>query len=343
MTRWPAKARLGAITLGAVIVVQLAMASGYLSALDTTIVHRLPVAVAGPPQLVARIAAASGGKLDVRAAGSDADAIRQLEDRDVYGALLPLDTPARLLIAGAASQSAAQVLTKTFTGHGQAVTVTDIRPLPPGDPHGNGPAMLVVAWALGGYLGAMLTGRLAGLRSRSLRHLGGRLTLLAGYALASAAAMTAVIDPGLGVLTGHPLALIAVGTLFVFAAACFTSLLQSMLGLAGVLVSVLVIILLGNPSAGGGQIPPQMMSAFWRAIALVTPNPAAISAVRGFQSFSGHATGQALLTLGLWAAVPVLVMALLTLRPGRPSAERPETAADLTETGGAALAAGGPV
>jgi hypothetical protein len=330
------------IALGAVILVQLALASGYLTALDTAILHRLPVAVAGPPQLAARLSAASDGKLDVRPAADDADAIRQIEDRDVYGALLPGGASPRLLIASAASVPAAQALTKIYTGHGKTVLVEDIKPLPAGDPHGNGPAMIVVAWALGGYLGAMLIGRLAGMRAGSLRQLAGRLVILAGYAVASAAAMTAVADAGLGVLTGHPLALIGIGTMFVLAVACLTCMLQSVLRLAGILVSVVIIILVGNPSAGGGQIPPQMMNAFWRTINLVMPNPAAMNALRDYQSFGGHAAGTPLLTIALWAVVPVLIMGMLAALRHDPAGGAAGSEADLATASGTALAAGGP-
>jgi hypothetical protein len=341
VTRWSGKARSGAIALGAVVLVQLAIASGYLTALDTAIIHRLPVAVVGPPQAASRLTAASGGRLDARPAADDSSAIARVQDRDVYGALLTDASPRRLVIASAASLPAAQALTKSFTSQDRTLIVEDIKPMPASDPHGNAPALIVVAWALGGYLGAMLTGRLIGMRSRSVRHLSGRLAVLAGYALTSAAAMAAVADAGLGALTGHPLALIGVGTLFVFAVASFTSMMQSLLRLAGVLLSVLVVVLLGNPAAGGGQVPPQMMSVLWRAIAFVTPNPAAMNAVRDFQSFSGHTANQALLTVGLWATVPVLVMALLTLRKASPAVDPDAQATDLAETGGTALAIGG--
>jgi H+/gluconate symporter-like permease len=116
------------------------------------------------------------------------------------------------------------------------------------------------------------------------------------------------------------------------------TMLQSMLRMGGVLVSVLLIILLGNPSAGGGQLPQQMMNAFWRAVNLVMPNPAAIKAVRDYESFGGHAAGTPLLTMALWAAVPIVVMMLLSFRNPGP---QPDDGSDLAEASGAALAAGG--
>jgi hypothetical protein len=335
MRSWLARAKAGAVLLGAVVVVQLAISSGYATALDSAVMSRLPVAVVGPSAVTARLAAAAGSRLDLRPAGSDAEAASQIRSREVYGAVL-LDTH-RLLVAGAAGVPAAQALTKAFP----SFPATDIVPLPAGDPHGSGPAMAVIAWALGGYLGAMLLGRVGGMRMRSFRQIGVRLLVLGGYAVASAAALAAVLDGGLGVLTGHPLAVIGTGALFVFAVGCLTTMLQSVLRLAGVLVSILIIIMLGNPSAAGGQTPPQMMNAFWRAINPVMPNPAAMNALRDYQSFGGHAVGAPLLTMVLWAVVPVVIMGTLALSRRVPADGASGREADLTEASGAALAAGG--
>jgi hypothetical protein len=335
MKNWLARAKAGAVLLTAVIVVQLTLSSGYVTALDSSVLNRLPVAVAGPPAVTARLAAAAGSRLDLRPVGSDGDAIRQIKDREVYGALL-LDSH-RLLVASAAGAPAAQALSAAF----RSFPATDIVPLPAGDPHGSGPAMAVIAWALGGYLGAMLLGRVSGMRMRSPRQIGVRLLVLGGYAVASAGALAAVLDGGLGVLTGHPLAMIGTGALFVFAVGCLTTMLQSMLRLAGVLVSVLIIIMLGNPSAGGGQIPSQMMNAFWRAINAVMPNPAAMNVLRDYESFGGHAAGIPLLTITLWAVVPVLIMGTLALLRREPADGSPADEADLADASGAALAAGG--
>jgi hypothetical protein len=209
MPNWFSRVRAGAVLLGAVVVVQLAISSAYLTALDSTVVHRLPVAAVGSPAVTARLASAAGASLDVRRVTSDARAFQQLKDRDVYGALL-FDSH-RLLVTSAGSVAAAQVLTRLVAG--KHFTVSDVVPLPAGDARGSGPAMVVVAWALGGYLGAMLLGRIGGMRLTSLRRVFLRVIALACYAAVSGLALTAVVDAGLGILTGHPLALTAVGAL----------------------------------------------------------------------------------------------------------------------------------
>jgi hypothetical protein len=343
--KWRKQLRAGVLLLGGVVIVQVALSGGYVTAVDGSAMSGLPVAVTGPAPLTARLADAAGSRLDLRQEADAAAAERAIDDRDVYGAVLLGAGTTRLLTASSASALAAQALTKLITpfaaGTRGTLTVTDVKPLPPGDPHGTGPAFAAVSWALGGYLGAMLIGRVMGMRSRSRRHLLARLAVLAAYALASAAAVVAVVDAGLGVLTGHPLPLIGLGALFVFAIGCFTSALQSLLRLIGVLLSVLVIILLGNPSAGGGQVPPQMMPAFWRALAGVMPNPAAVTAVRGIESFGGQGIGQPLLVLALWAAVSILVMAVASVvRTGVTEGDKP-TDTDLADAAATAIAEGG--
>lgn len=342
---WRRQLRAGVLLLGAVVVVQVALSGGYLTAVDGSAISGLPVAVTGPAPQTASLSGAVGSRLDLRRAASAPAAIRAVDDRDVYGAVLLGEGTTRLLVASAASAVAAQALTKMITPFAAAtrstLTVQDVRPLPAGDPRGSGPAFAVVAWALGGYLGAMLIGRVLGMGSGTPRHLLGRLAVLAAYAVASAAAVMAVVDAGLGVLTGHPLPLIGVGALFVFAVGSFTSALQSRLRLTGVLLSVLVIILLGNPSAGGGQVPPQMMPAFWRVLAAVMPNPAAVSVVRDIQSFSGAAIGHALLVIALWAAVSILVMVVLAARRGPAAGRQAANEADLADAAGTVIAEGG--
>lgn len=84
-----------------------------------------------------------------------------------------------------------------------------------------------------------------------------------------------------------------------------------------------------------------MMNAFWRAINPVMPNPAAMNALRYYQSFGGHAAGIPLLTIALWAVVPVVIMATLALLRRAPGGAAPGGEADLADASGAALAAGG--
>src|SRR5258707_334695 len=80
----------------------------------------------------------------------------------------PARHPTTLLMASAASPLVAQVLTKAFTlpaQPGVRVTVEDVVPLPADDPRGVAAPYLVLGLLIGGYIGAMVIGRLIGMRS----------------------------------------------------------------------------------------------------------------------------------------------------------------------------------
>lgn len=276
---------------------------------------------------------------------------KEILHRKVYGAVLLDPQAPRLLVASAAGVSPAQALTALFSARaragGQDLVITDIRPLPRHDAHGLGPTFLVFGWAIGGYLAGMITGRMLGMRSGSVRIFVLRLAVLAGFAAVSSAATVALVDAGMGILTAHPLALVGIGVLTVFAIGCLSSLLQSLFGLAGTLMSVVIVVLLGNPTSAGAQTPPEMMPAFWDWAAHAMPNAAARNAVFEIEWFGGHGTGAPFTTLALWAAIPILAMVLL-LVPGAPkgthAAKAVPSDGDLLDAQGTSLAvSGGPL
>lgn len=134
----------------------------------------------------------------------------------------------------------------------------------------------------------------------------------------------------LGLVHGHALAIAATGALISFAVGCFTSVLQSLLDLIGTLLSVVILVVIGNPAAGGGQIPPSLMPAAWGWLGRVLPNPAGMTAVRSIEFFSGHGSGQPFLVLSCYAAIPIAVMLAIGILPGkRQRAGAPQTSAGL--------------
>jgi hypothetical protein len=59
----------------------------------------------------------------------------------------------------------------------------------------------------------------------------------------------------LGALTGHLMALWWLGALLVFAVGAVTLAFQTLLGVIGIGVTILVFVIIGNPSAGGAYSP----------------------------------------------------------------------------------------
>ncbi|HXT94575.1 MAG TPA: hypothetical protein VN714_35530 [Trebonia sp.] len=340
--------RLG-VVLGFVVILQAGLVAAFVTATRDPAPHQLPVAVVGTPRETAALQSrlSGTGAFAVRLEPTLAAAQGAIRRQEVYGALLPTSHPATLLVASAASPLVAQVLTKAFTAAAQQsdsqLAITDVAPLPADDPRGTVGPYLVLGLLIGGYVGAMVIGRLIGMRSPSVRHLGLRLAVLACYAAVAAAAGVVLVGPVLGVLHGNALAIFATGGLVAFAVGCFTSALQTLLGLVGTLLSVITLVLIGNPAAGGGQIPSAMMSPAWGWLAHVLPNPAGMAAIRGIEFFGGNGTGQAFAVLSVYAAAGIVVMLVMAAVPagsrrGQASAERTELATDLAaETGSGAM------
>jgi hypothetical protein len=334
--------RLGAV-LGLVLVLQAGLITAFVTATRNPVPHRLPVAVVGAPRETASLQArlSSSDALSVRQEPTVAVAEEALRHQEVYGALVPAGRTATLLVASAASPLVAQLLTKVFTTQqgGSKLTVQDVVPLPADDPRGVAAPYLVLGLLIGGYIGAMVIGRLIGMRSQSARHLGLRVAVLASYSIVAGALGVILLGPVLGALHGNALAIAATGALIAFAVGCFTSALQTLLGLVGTLLSVITLVIIGNPAAGGGQIPPALMSPAWGWLAHVLPNPAGMTAIRGIEFFAGYGTGQAFTVLSVYAAVGIAVMLLMAVIPAagtrrQPSSDRAELTTDLAAEAG---------
>jgi hypothetical protein len=92
----------------------------------------------------------------------------------------------------------------------------------------------------------------------------------------------------------------------VLAAATVTMALQVLLGVFGIGATVLVFVVLGNPSAGGAY-QPSLLPPFWRAISSALPNGAGTEAARRIAYFGSHGIGSQLLVIGGYAVSGAIV------------------------------------
>jgi hypothetical protein len=181
----------------------------FLGVLHRPAPHHAPVPVAGASPLASLVARRGGGMIRLTGA-PDAAAVR---DGRVNAAVAAGPRGETLLIETAASPGTAAVLATAFIQAAAALkvplAVRDLAPLPPSDPPGASAFFLIIAWILGGYVGATVVAvMLGGPRSSSLRNALLRLGLLAAYA-----AMSGL----LGALAVYA----AAGTLLVLAAAAW--------------------------------------------------------------------------------------------------------------------------
>jgi hypothetical protein len=316
------------------LLVQLAFIVSYVGAFHSPTPHRIAVAVAAPQQasakIVARLDALSGNPVEATAAPSTETARHWVLTRKTDAAFLfdASGTKDTLLVASAGgpsvSQTATQIAQKIETAQKRQITVTDIRPPNAGDGRGMTSFYLVVGWVIGGYLTATIMGMAAGSRPASRQRTLIRLAVLALYAVVSGVAGAAVVGPVFGALDGHFWALSGIGALVVLASAATALALQTLLGLLGTGVVILLFVVLGNPSSGG-VYPAPLLPAFWSAIGQALPPGAGTTLVRNTVYFSGHAVTSALWVLGAYAVGGALLAWAASWRNERRHPDAPAT------------------
>ena len=311
-----------AVTLRAVLlvvgvaVVQIAFITSYVGAFHRPVPYRLPVAVVGPQpdaaKLVAALDAIHGSPLLAIPVPSVAEGRQRLLDRSVYGVLVvdPSAPGDRLLEASASGVSAAVALTTVLDRVGaelhRAVVVDDIRPPSPGDRNSLTSFYLVIGWIVGGYLVASILGISAGSRPASVHRATVRLTVIAAYAVVTGFFGALVVGPVLHALPGPLLGLTLLGALTVFCAGAFSMGLQVVAGTVGIGLTIVVFVVLGNPSAGGAYSWP-LLPTFWRTIGPWIPSGAGTAASRGIAYFGGVAIGRDLVVIAAYGLVGVVV------------------------------------
>jgi hypothetical protein len=138
------------------------------------------------------------------------------------------------------------------------------------------------------------------------------------YAVVSGLAGALVVDQWLGALTGHFWALAGVGVLLVLSSAAVTMALQVLFGTIGIGLTVLLFVVLGNPSAGGAY-QSELLPGLWRTVGQALPNGAGTTALREIVYFGGHGAAPHVWLIAAWAvAGTVVALAASSLR--RPAA-----------------------
>ena len=299
-----------------ILLLQIAFIVSYVGAFHAPTPHRIPIAVIAPAPaaspLVARLNGIPSAPLHATAASSQAAARRLIRDESVSAALVinPAATTDTLLVAsadGSAEASAAeQVITAAEASAHRSVRVIDIVPLQRGDFHGLTGYYLVIGWIVGGYLVAALLGVASDAKRATRRRTIFRLIAFVPYAIISGLAGAIVVGPVLGALTGHLLALWWLGALLVFAVGAVTLAFQTLFGVIGIGVTILVFVILGNPS-GGGAYQPALLPPFWRAISSALPNGAATDTVRRIVYFGAYDITGHLILLASYAVAGVII------------------------------------
>ncbi|NBM19887.1 DUF3533 domain-containing protein [Streptomyces sp. GC420] len=306
-----------ALLLIGVLALQLAFVASYIGAFHEPEPHEIPIAVVTPSQditdqAVRRLGALPGDPLAPRAAQDEATAVRKIRDRRLDGALIidPGGSTDRLLVASGAGAALSQTLTEVVGDaekeRRRTVLVTDVAPAHQGDARALSAFYLAVGWCVGGYLCAAALAISAGARPANPHRAVLRLGSLAVYSVVAGLLGAVIAGPVLGALPGSVAALWGLGALLVFAVGAATLALQGVAGVVGIGLAILLIVVLGNPSAGG-PYPYPLLPGFWRDIGPALPPGAATWAARSIAYFDGNAVTGPLLVLSAWAAAGVAV------------------------------------
>ncbi|MFE9663637.1 DUF3533 domain-containing protein [Streptomyces sp. NPDC005955] len=317
-----------ALLVVGVVALQLLFITSYVGALHHPKPTDVPFAVAAPAaaadRTTAQLAALPGDPLDTRTVPDAAAARNQVLDREVYGALLvdPTGRTDTLLVAsggGAAlSTTLVKLVTEAVGAEGRTVRTEDVAPASPEDFEGLSSFYLVVGWCVGGYLCASILAISAGARPANPTRAVIRLGALALASLAGGIGGAVIVGPILGALPGSTVALWGLGALVTFAVGAATLALQGLTGIVGIGLAILIVVIAGNPSAGGA-FPLPMLPPFWQAIGPALPPGAGTWVSRSIAYFHGNAVTGPLLVLSAWAVGGSAVTMLTAVRRPRPA------------------------
>ncbi|MET8831171.1 DUF3533 domain-containing protein [Streptomyces sp. NPDC004610] len=302
-----------------VVALQLLFIASYVGALhdpkprDVPFGVVAPAAAAGPA--VTRLAELPGSPLDPRPVPDEATARDQILNRTIDGALItdPARATDTLLVASGGGTALATTLERLVGAvdetRGRAVRTVDVAPASPQDFNGLSSFYLVVGWCVGGYLCASILAISTGARPADPRRAVIRLGAMALVAIVGGLGGAIVVGPVLDALPGPVAALWGLGALITFAVGAATLALQGIFGIVGIGLAILLVVIAGNPSAGGA-FPYPMLPPFWQAIGPALPPGAGTWAARSIAYFHGNALTSALLVLSAWALGGILLTLL---------------------------------
>ncbi|MBS4752769.1 DUF3533 domain-containing protein [Nocardioides sp. zg-ZUI104] len=313
-----------------VLFLQFAFIFSYVAAFHDPTPHDLKVQVVAPEaaraqaqQLVDQLNRLSGNPLDASLADSESKARADVRNGDQIAALVlrPEQSSDLLLVASGSGDSveeaASGVLTKVVEEQQRTVEKDDLVPFQSGDARGLTGFYLVVGWAVGSYLFPTVIALARGDRPRSIRAAAMRLGALVPYALASGFGGALIVDPLLGAQTGHFWELGLLGTAASFSIAAVAIGLEALLGVIGIGATLLLIVIIGNPSAGGA-FQAGVMPTFWRVVGDWIPTGAGVDGVRQIVYFDSADLTRPYLVLLAYAVVGIALTLLISGRGRRP-------------------------
>lgn len=316
-TKWSKAAGIGLAASLIVLFVVLA----FLWPSKATSAQNLPVSIAGPPATATAfeetVSQQSPGVFDFVDATDRKEAIRQIETREAYGAVILGDGGAapEVLTAPAAGTAATQMLTgiaaelqarltqqSTATGGDPTaakVAVTPVVQLSDSDPAGTGLAAASFPMTMGGLIGGILVSMLVTGAAR-------RLATLAGFGVAAGIGLALVLQTWFEYIQGNFwLNAVAIG-LSVLATASLITGCRSLLGTKGIGLGVVITMFIGNPISSAAT-PWQFLTEPWGQIGQIFVPGASNWLLRSLSYFPDTNLAPQWWTLIAWTAVGTIL------------------------------------
>lgn len=335
-TRWPVTF---GVAIGAAAVVALVLLA-FLWPTVTSSVKDLPLAVAGNAQATQSIEAQLNktGAFKISDVSDRAEAVKQVEERKAYGAVVVSDTGIEVVTASAASPVVSQLMNQVSASISQGmaqqaaavqqekikaalatgkieavtqamapaatpkVTVTDVAPLNPKDSRGTGLALLGLPLAMGGMIGGLgISLVITGFRRR--------LAAATAYGVAGGLGLVGIMQGWFGILSGNYfMNALALG-LGLFAIAMTIVGLESAIGRAGIPIGAVLTMFIGNPISSLTS-PMEFLPGAWGQIGQWFVPGATGTLLRDLSYFPNAPLASHWLVLIAWSVVGILLAVL---------------------------------
>lgn len=291
-TPWPRAVAIALAGSAALAVVVLA----FLWPSVTSKAGNVPVAVVGDSVAVS---SQMPGTFEVSSVPDRETAVEQIQSRDVYGAIVLGPTP-EVLTASANGTVVSQMFTGVASSLG--TTATDIVPLASTDSRGAGLSAMGFPLVIGGIIGGVII-------SMTVVGVWRRLLATAVYGVGAGIVVVLITQSWFGILQGALVPDITASALAVLAVTTLIVGLTSVIGPAGIAVSAVLMMFIGNQISGATQ-PWQFLPEPWGAIGQLFPQGASATLLRDLSYFPSASTMQAWLVLAAWIAAGAVLMAV---------------------------------
>jgi hypothetical protein len=282
ITAWP---RAVVVALGAAAALTVVVLA-FLWPSVTSTVQGIPIAVVGDnPAVTDQLA----GQFEVSTAATREAAIRAIETREVYGAVVIGQQPEVLTASAngtAVSQMFGQIAAQMNT------TAVDVVPFSSSDARGAGLSGMSFPLVIGGIIGGVIISMLVRGTSR-------RLLSTVVYGVAAGIVVVAVTQGWFGILQGAIVVNVAAVTAAILAITALIVGLTSIVGPAGIGIAAVLMMFIGNPISGAAA-PSQFLPGAWGTIGQFFPPGAGSTLLRTLSYFPDASTAQPWLVLIAW-------------------------------------------